>query len=80
MPKLTQTQAIINALLKRGYTEVSDTSRKYRAFVRPSDTEVMHIFIGKAGAVRRGRNITNSVSLERTPVRKMLLKEGGWDA
>lgn len=80
MPKLTQTAAITKALLARGYVSAPDRStRKYQAFVRPSDEEKQHIFVGRAGGVRRGRTITDSISLERTPVRAMLLREGGYD-
>lgn len=78
MAKLTQQAAICKALLARGYIEEQASGRFRRQFIRPSDTEQQRVFVGKGGAFRRGRIFTNSISLERTPVRAMLLKEGGY--
>jgi hypothetical protein len=78
MPKLTQQAAIIKALQARGYIEDGST-RKFRSFVIPGNDDPRHrMFVGKSGALRRGRISTGSISLERTPIRALLLKEGGY--
>jgi hypothetical protein len=63
------------ALVARGFKEVQSTSRKYRAFQR-DNAEGKLYFVGKSGALRIGRNATDSTSLERTQLRTALLNEG----
>jgi hypothetical protein len=77
MPKMTQSNALVAALVKRGLVEQAGTSRKYRTFGGGKDPNRLY-FVGKSGALRVGRNATDSTSLERTSLRKMLLREGGY--
>ena len=55
---------VVEAIIKRGAIETEATSRKYRKFHHPSGGGEFY-FVGKNGALRRGRSATNSVSLER---------------
>jgi len=60
---MTKQEAIVVMLTERGCVEVPATSRfaKYRKFSRPNrDT---FYFVGRKGALRKGRNISSSVSL-----------------
>lgn len=52
----TKTQLIVEALVKRGATEVTSTSRKYRRFVWHDKT----LWVGTHGALREGRTISDS--------------------
>lgn len=74
MPKQNQQDRLCAALASRGLKEVTATTRKYRVFT--GRTEGQFYFVGKAGALRRGRTVTDSVSLERTLFRAELLREG----
>jgi len=47
----------------KGFQEVPSSSRKYRKFMNPLRKEQFH-FVGKNGAVRVGRTITDSISME----------------
>lgn len=64
--KQTRQETIIAELLADGYHEAFTDSRKYRKFVA---TKIGHLdaggtlWVGKAGAVRSGRTIGDSVSI-----------------
>jgi hypothetical protein len=61
MAKKTKAQRIVEYLERHGYCEVPFRSKKYRAFRKPGkDT---YTFVGKAGAVRAGRTVSDSVSV-----------------
>lgn len=51
--------AVIDGLVKAGYHEQNSPSRKYRKFVKGNDT----LWVGKKGALRRGRTVSESMSL-----------------
>ena len=78
MSKHTVTDTIIAGLKALGYKEQPSSSRKYRQFVREvHEGEAVHrAFVGKAGALRCGRNVTESVSMERTDARRRILAAG----
>lgn len=59
MAKQTKADRIAQHLTNEGYLEVTSTSRKYRKFVRGDRT----LWLGKCGAVRAGRTVSDSVSL-----------------
>jgi hypothetical protein len=61
---MTKTEKLVRALIQMGAKEIPSTSRKYRTFTR-LDEQAGSYFIGKAGALRTGRCVSNSVSLER---------------
>lgn len=61
MPKQTKADQLAAMLEANGYREIRGTSRKYRKFTKSSDG--MFYFVGKAGALRHGRNIAESISL-----------------
>lgn len=62
MAKKTQSELIIETLLKDGSREVTAKSKKYRQFTYPNDPSKFY-FVGKNGAVRVGKNTTDSVSI-----------------
>lgn len=70
--KITQQQALMAALEARGCRPVPCNSRKYLAYSRPDADG--YYFVGKAGALRAGINVTHSISLE--GARQRLLVEG----
>jgi hypothetical protein len=47
--------------LSRGFSEISSKTRKYRVFIHP-EKEGLY-FIGKKGAIRKGKNISSSYSI-----------------
>lgn len=63
MTKPTQTECLIAALKDAGQHEVESKSRKYRTFVKSDDPTKPRVFIGKAGAMRVGANVSSSVSV-----------------
>lgn len=61
MSKRTKAERIAEYLTGKGYREVASSSRKYRKFVRDHDLNAM--WVGKCGAVRVGRTVSDSISL-----------------
>ncbi len=59
MAKQTKAERIAQHLTNEGYREQTSPSRKYRKFVRGDQT----LWLGKCGAVRAGRTVSDSVSL-----------------
>jgi hypothetical protein len=60
MPKLTQQQRLIEALIESGRgTLVESRSRKYVTLKRPDGS---FYFVGKAGALRFGKTVTASIA------------------
>jgi hypothetical protein len=68
MKKQTKAERIAEYLVKtKGAVEVPSRSRKYRTFTRPDIPKDLFqetfYFVGKAGAVRTGRTISDSYSI-----------------
>ena len=59
MAKQTKAEQVAAKLLELGAREVTTTSRKYRRF----DFRAQTYWVGKAGAVRVGKTITDSFSV-----------------
>lgn len=53
---------IITAITALGSVEVKSKSAKYRTFTRPDTSDLY--FVGKNGALRTGKNVSDSISLE----------------
>lgn len=56
----TKAAGLADKLAAIGYHEVKSTSRKYRKFCRGAHT----IWLGKCGALRAGRTVSDSISLQ----------------
>lgn len=65
---MTKTQAIIAGLKASGHTEVTAQHRtkKYRVFT--SQEPGKFCYVGKAGALRKGSTVTDSISIDPTPL------------
>ena len=64
MIKHTLTEYLIAGLLDAGLHEIECKSRKYRAFCKPAAlTGENTIFVGKAAAMRVGKNASTSTSV-----------------
>lgn len=63
---LTKHEALIRGLEVSGYTEVSTASRMYRCFARAGSEANVFMWVGKNGALRRGRNVTTAMSWSNT--------------
>lgn len=72
MPKYNQSEILAAGALALGYIEVPATSRKYRTFAKDGDER--RYYIGKAGAVRAGRNPSDSLA---SPMAKRLFMRKG---
>jgi hypothetical protein len=59
MAKQTKEQENERRILTAGYQEVASSSRKYRKFVKNDRT----LWLGKHGAVRTGRTVSESISV-----------------
>ena len=59
MARQTKQQAIIMQLATEGYHHAPSTSTKYAKLVKGDDT----LWVGKAGAVRCGRTVSDSFSI-----------------
>lgn len=70
---MTLQERICKAIKRRGYIEISSRSRKYREFRK--EGAPLGYFVGKCGALRRGRIASKTVSLTGTSFYKGLLKE-----
>lgn len=62
MAKPTKTEQVIAKLQELGYVESKASGRKHRCFTHPKMSEDRKVFVGKAGAVRIGRCVTDSFS------------------
>ena len=63
MAKKTRAEYVVDILKRNGWKEVRSRSRKYRAF-QHNDYPYMY-FVGKHGALRRGKTVSDSVSVTR---------------
>lgn len=59
---MKKSEKIINYLIENGCKEVKTTSSKYRKFSLPKFPDIFY-FVGKNGALRKGKNISESFSL-----------------
>lgn len=59
---MTGQETIVQYLTQAGCREVKSVSRKYRQFTTPKRPGIFY-YIGRQGAVRRGRSVSSSVSL-----------------
>lgn len=56
----TQTQYMIDGMLKVGMTELQNPkTSKYRVFKSPKNPDMLY-YVGKAGALRVGKNVSSS--------------------
>lgn len=63
MAKLTVQQKVIDRLVELGWSEVASRSRKYRTF-RKEEKQPFFVFVGKKGALRKGKTVTDSMSFD----------------
>lgn len=59
---MTKAEQVIKYLMGKGAREVTSNSRKYRKFSYPGRGDKFY-FVGKAGALRVGRTVGESVSV-----------------
>ena len=62
MAKQTKADNIAAILEADGCREITSNSRKYRKFQKPGEYGMFY-YVGKAGALRHGRNIAENISL-----------------
>ena len=72
--KQTKADQLAELLKANGYREITSNSRKYRKFQKPGEYGVFY-YVGKAGALRHGRNLSESISY--TDGARKLLAQGG---
>lgn len=60
----TITQCLVDGLLASGHVEIQSKSGKYRTFVHREAPEGRRYFVGKSGGLRKGYNVTDSISME----------------
>jgi len=70
MSRRTLHDRLIEALEKGGWRECFHNTRKYTTLAHPEADDVYY-FIGKNGALRRGKNISESLSV--SEVKKPIL-------
>lgn len=58
---MTKTEKAIQFLKSKGLVEICGKSTKYRTFKKPVGSTLY--FVGKAGAIRKGRTVSESVSV-----------------
>lgn len=58
-----RTVDIIKGFINLGWIEQESSSRKYRKFLNPKNPDTFY-WIGKAGAIRRGRISSNTVDVK----------------
>lgn len=56
----TRQEIICNRLISKGHKEIKGKSSKYRTFQRPNGE---FYFIGKNGAIRTGKSVSDSISI-----------------
>ena len=62
MPKQTQQERIVDALISQGYRRVVNARSSKYITLENTDPD-RKLFIGKAGAIRMGKNATDSISV-----------------
>ena len=65
---MNKRERIVKFLLEKGCIEVVCRSKKYRQFLRPGRSD--YYFVGRNGALRAGKNISESISLTYTSIVK----------
>lgn len=60
--QLTRQQAIVQELESVGFEQIPSRSTKYIVLSRP---ETKNVYVGKKGAMRYGRTVSESISLSR---------------
>lgn len=60
---MTRQETIVTYLTQAGCREVKSVSRKYRKFTTKPGITGEFYFIGRQGAVRKGRSVSSSISL-----------------
>lgn len=60
MSKPTKAEKLADRLQHLGFREVPSTSRKYRNFIKGDRV----LWLGRCGALRAGRTISDSISLD----------------
>jgi hypothetical protein len=74
MPKITMQQRLVDVLVTTGRgTPVESTSQKYVILKRPDGT---FFYVGKAGALRFGKTVSDSMAAP-DEFKKRLLEEAG---
>jgi len=63
MAKETRAEYLVRILKNHGWREIRSKSRKYRTFEHPDYP--YKYFVGKHGALRRGKNVSSSISVTR---------------
>ncbi len=58
---MTKAEKTIDWLISKGYKEIQSNSKKYRKFTHTKPDRFF--FVGKHGALRVGRNISESISI-----------------
>ena len=74
--KITQRTKIVEQLFANGHRTVLSRSAKYQVFNVPGEAETF-LFVGRSGALRKGRTVTESHSLEGTVRNRIIAR---WDA
>lgn len=59
---MTRQETIVQYLTQAGCREVKSSSRKYRQFTSPKRPGSFY-YVGRQGAIRRGRSVSSSISL-----------------
>lgn len=72
-PKRTLRERLAEALTRRGCIAVESRSKKFLTFKHPD--RPYSYFVGAAGALRRGKTASDSVSLNKSALRFALLQE-----
>ena len=67
---MTKTNKIFTGLMARGWQETPSSSRKYRRFTHPNIDKP--IWLGKSGALRIGRNASNTIPVPNSFLTKVL--------
>lgn len=62
MKKLSAEEKVVEMLREHGCYEIQSRSKKYRTFAIRTDP-VQFYFVGKKGALRKGRTASNSFSV-----------------
>ena len=79
MAKQTIAQRLIAVLEKHGCERVTARTNKYTVLTRPAKPGNFY-FVGKAGALRTGKTVSSSISIENTKVRLLREAEESCDA
>lgn len=71
MAAKSKTETLRDALLRNGWKNVGSRSKKYECYAKDGEPECL--FLGKAGALRRGRTSSDTIPVSHLFIERLMV-------